>query len=654
MRLWQVGPTCAIPNFMGFGFRKTFSSGPFRMTFSKSGMSMSIGAGGARLTAGPRGTHVSFSKGGFYYRTRLDAAGPSAVSSQPAARPQETFASPAPQVSSPVEAAAEGAATETFGDIAPDAFVDAMNRRVKRRNYALPAGIVVAGGLIAASTPWPFVAVASVLATVLMWLMHSRLKYSSLLYGSEEETAERLTVLHKAIAALRSADSLWSVWEAHDANGLTPHPPAWNRERITGDLPPLPKYLRTNITPAILQLRHGTLYFFPDRLFIWHSDRFAAIDYREMKVQFRRIQFLERERQPPDAMIESRMRLSLLGNGTAPILYYGLVEISASGLDARLVTSCVEGAQEFVAGICQVTGAESAAAGEEKEALYTNFDGRVPLFYNLDESGFRRFEALREAFSIIQRCDCVWRYEDEQRTDDWKHHAGAGTLVRRSRLHPALVDRYAAFDSNVAFGFSCGDSSLLLLPDGFLLATRERYQNLGNNIHVDATTTSFTEEEFSPKDAELVGRTWRYVNKSGGPDRRFNDNRQIPIYRYGQLEIGCGAWKIRLCLSRAAAAAEFAGAIRDAVSGHHTETASGRTDTPPARPASVSDVAAAYLLLGLKEGASPEQASAAYKRLAAQNHPDKVAQMAPEFRELAERKMRELNAAFETIRTAYK
>src|ERR1019366_9770504 len=58
---------------MSLGFRKVFTSGPFRMTLSKSGVSMSVGAGGAGLTTGPRGTRVSYSKGGFYYRTRLDA-----------------------------------------------------------------------------------------------------------------------------------------------------------------------------------------------------------------------------------------------------------------------------------------------------------------------------------------------------------------------------------------------------------------------------------------------------------------------------------------------------------------------------------------------------------------------------------------------------
>jgi DnaJ domain len=417
----------------------------------------------------------------------------------------------------------------------------------------------------------------------------------------------------------------------------------------------LPKYLRTNISPAALQLSDATLYFFPDRLFIWHSGRFAALDYREIKLRSRRITFLEREKQPPDAAVESQMRLSPLGNKTIPVNYYGLVEVSASGLAARLMTSRVESAEEFVSKMRSVTGGgEQAGEADEKEPLYTHFDTRVPLFYNLDELGLRRLQAVREAFSIIQRCDCVWRYEGEERTDDWKRNAGAGTLVTRSRLYPALVDQSAGFDSNVAFGFSFGHSTLFLLPDGFVLGIGERYRSLGKSLDVNASTTNFREEEFSPRDAHVIGRTWRYVNKSGGPDRRFNDNRQIPIHRYGQLEIGCGAWRIRLCLSRANAAAEFATSLRSALSGQKSDAANAHTEVPPAKPARAADLSAAFALLGLKASASLEDASTAYKTLAAQSHPDKVAQMASEFRELAERKMRELNAAYEQIQESYK
>ncbi len=37
------------------------------------------------------------------------------------------------------------------------------------------------------------------------------------------------------------------------------------------------------------------------------------------------------------------------------------------------------------------------------------------------------------------------------------------------------------------------------------------------------------------QDATVVDKTWRYVNKKGGPDRRFKDNRELPVCVYDQL-----------------------------------------------------------------------------------------------------------------------
>ena len=57
------------------------------------------------------------------------------------------------------------------------------------------------------------------------------------------------------------------------------------------------------------------------------------------------------------------------------------------------------------------------------------------------------------------------------------------------------------------------------------------------DITSSSNTTRFIESEGVPSDSQIVGQTWKYVNKSGGPDRRFKDNRQLPICLYGELKL---------------------------------------------------------------------------------------------------------------------
>jgi hypothetical protein len=45
----------------------------------------------------------------------------------------------------------------------------------------------------------------------------------------------------------------------------------------------------------------------------------------------------------------------------------------------------------------------------------------------------------------------------------------------------------------------------------------------------------FIEEGAVPSETQVVGKAWAKSNKDGSPDRRFNDNYQIPVVQYGSL-----------------------------------------------------------------------------------------------------------------------
>lgn len=57
-----------------------------------------------------------------------------------------------------------------------------------------------------------------------------------------------------------------------------------------------------------------------------------------------------------------------------------------------------------------------------------------------------------------------------------------------------------------------------------------------------------------------------------------------------------------------------------------------------------------YRVLGIAEDASDAEVERAWRRLIAQYHPDRLADAAPELREQAGRRAREINAAYDRIR----
>lgn len=57
------------------------------------------------------------------------------------------------------------------------------------------------------------------------------------------------------------------------------------------------------------------------------------------------------------------------------------------------------------------------------------------------------------------------------------------------------------------------------------------------DIKVKVSETRFVESCLVPSDAQVIDYTWKYVNKNGTPDKRFNNNRQLPVCLYGSIYI---------------------------------------------------------------------------------------------------------------------
>ena len=82
-------------------------------------------------------------------------------------------------------------------------------------------------------------------------------------------------------------------------------------------------------------------------------------------------------------------------------------------------------------------------------------------------------------------------------------------------------------------------------------------------------------------------------------------------------------------------------------SGQSRDTANDRQHR--ATDADSQDHLDPYTILGLAPGASKEEIKAAYRRLAAQYHPDKVQHLGKEFQELAEARFKEIQQAYDAL-----
>ena len=273
------------------------------------------------------------------------------------------------------------------------------------------------------------------------------------------------------------------------------------------------------------------------------------------------------------------------------------------------------------------------------------------LFYELDAPVQARHNKMLQAFEALAQSSLLWSQQTQQATYDWKRNAGASTLVSRRRIVVGIFQP-PGIETNVSVcGFNFGGWQLFFMPDNIFVLNGGRYYAYPyGGIRKTLSDTRFVEDGYLPPDAAVVDYTWLRVNRDGGPDRRFSYNRQIPVVRYGVIELdSASGLHVRLQVSSLQRALEFANLWNEAFSSpgdDKRKSSAGKVVNKDERVNGKS----AYEILGVSPGSSAEELNAAYREKAKQYHPDRVEGLGPELKALAVEKMKEINAAYAALK----
>lgn len=157
------------------------------------------------------------------------------------------------------------------------------------------------------------------------------------------------------------------------------------------------------------------------------------------------------------------------------------------------------------------------------------------LIYDFDSTFEQAFGALHASANQLASCSGHWHKSASGKVHDKKYHAGASELVDREKttIKSASPKFLKTNIQTVAIG--AGRQILYFFPDRLLVFDDGRIGAIGyDELRISVSQSRFIEDS-APKDARIVDYTWRYVNKKGGPDKRFANNPQLPICLYDQL-----------------------------------------------------------------------------------------------------------------------
>jgi len=280
----------------------------------------------------------------------------------------------------------------------------------------------------------------------------------------------------------------------------------------------------------------------------------------------------------------------------------------------------------------------------------------TPLFYELESDALNKFTTIQKACQTLSRSSRIWRVQTQQPTWDWKRNAGASSLITRQPVYVKQEQPpYIATNVSV-WSIKLNDQALYFMPDYIFIRQNGIYGAVSYEFFgVDFSTTRFIEDQPVPPDSRVIDTTWQFVNKKGGPDRRFTNNRQLPIVQYGFVQFQTrSGMNIHLNVSNVEVAKYFEEMFLGISSNSRNYREQQRRTANESNRSHHSEkidekYRAACETLGISINATAEQIVIAYRQMAKMYHPDRLAHLAPEFIEVAEERMKEINIAYEIL-----
>lgn len=178
-------------------------------------------------------------------------------------------------------------------------------------------------------------------------------------------------------------------------------------------------------------------------------------------------------------------------------------------------------------------------ASNEAKETYENF--KLDIEFNMDQSILNDYLTLKKNFEQLANINVIWDITSAKSVDRVKERSAAGTSITRTKVKFSKSSLDYINTKYEALRFQNANGGDMFLYPGFIVMIDKQNKEFGlidfREINIEHHGQRFVETEGVPKDSKVVDRTWKYVNKSGSPDKRYKDNYEIPIALYYELTI---------------------------------------------------------------------------------------------------------------------
>ena len=169
--------------------------------------------------------------------------------------------------------------------------------------------------------------------------------------------------------------------------------------------------------------------------------------------------------------------------------------------------------------------------------IYLRKTSMIELTFEDEDGDFYEYPEL-DRIAGITKSQKVWRIVQSSNVKDSKYAAGASNIVNKKKCSASTKAPFPFKTTAQCATFSSSKETLFFLPNILIVIQGSKVGAVKySDLSLDIYNRPFIESKSVPSDSEIISYTWKYVNKSGGPDSRFKNNKKIPVCNYGNIRV---------------------------------------------------------------------------------------------------------------------
>ena len=162
----------------------------------------------------------------------------------------------------------------------------------------------------------------------------------------------------------------------------------------------------------------------------------------------------------------------------------------------------------------------------------------LKLEYTLDGESAKVYGDRIKAWLSLNNCKKIWQVLSESKVANKKTNAGLSRNVTRKSIRILNKSPFYISTNVDSILLNLKKEILIMLPDKILIIRGCKAGAIDyDSLKMEVLETEFIEGKKAPTDAKIIDYRWKYSNKNGESDKRYKNNKKLPVYLYGVIRL---------------------------------------------------------------------------------------------------------------------